>query len=61
LQQTIVLHVDNLKSSHKSKSVNNKFEKWFTACTVNMERLLQHVDKSKTTSGWNWTIESKEN
>jgi hypothetical protein len=27
LQQTIVFHVDNLKSSHKSKSVNNKFEK----------------------------------
>jgi hypothetical protein len=28
LQQTIIFHVDNLKSSHKSKSVNNKFEKW---------------------------------
>jgi hypothetical protein len=27
LQQTIVFHVDDLKSSRKSKSVNNKFEK----------------------------------
>jgi hypothetical protein len=26
LQQTIVFHVDDLKSSHKLKSVNNKFE-----------------------------------
>jgi hypothetical protein len=26
LQQTIVFHGDNLKSSHKSKLVNNKFE-----------------------------------
>jgi hypothetical protein len=28
LQQMILLHVDSLKSSHKTKSVNNKFEKW---------------------------------
>jgi hypothetical protein len=54
-QQMIVFHVDNLKSSHKSKLVNNKFE------TVNMERLPQHVDKSTTTLGWNWTIKSREN
>jgi hypothetical protein len=27
-QQTIIFHVDDLKLSHKSKSVNNKFEKW---------------------------------
>jgi hypothetical protein len=31
LQQTIVFHVDDLKSSHKSKSVNNKFEKWLNS------------------------------
>jgi hypothetical protein len=31
LQQTIVFHVDNLKSSHKSKSVNDKFEKWLNS------------------------------
>jgi cytochrome c553 len=30
-QQTIVFHVDDLKASHKSKSVNNKFEKWFNS------------------------------
>jgi hypothetical protein len=30
-QQTIVFHVDNLKSSHKSKSVNDKFEKWLNS------------------------------
>jgi hypothetical protein len=30
-QQTIVFHVDNLKSSHKSKLVNNKFEKWLNS------------------------------
>jgi hypothetical protein len=30
-QQTIVFHVDNLKSSHKSKSVNNKFERWLNS------------------------------
>jgi hypothetical protein len=28
LQQTIVFHVEDLKSSHKSKLVNDKFEKW---------------------------------
>jgi hypothetical protein len=28
LQQTILFHVDDLKLSHKMKSVNNKFEKW---------------------------------
>jgi hypothetical protein len=27
-QQTFLFHVDNLKSSHKLKSVNDKFEKW---------------------------------
>jgi hypothetical protein len=27
----IVFHVDELKSSHKSKSVNDKFEKWFNS------------------------------
>jgi hypothetical protein len=31
LQQTIVFHVDDLKSSHKSKLVNNKFEKWLNS------------------------------
>jgi hypothetical protein len=27
-QQTILFHVDDLKSSHKMKSVNDQFEKW---------------------------------
>jgi hypothetical protein len=31
LQQTIIFHVDDLKSSHKSKSVNDKFEKWLNS------------------------------
>jgi hypothetical protein len=30
-QQTIVFHVDDLKSSHKSKSVSDKFEKWLNS------------------------------
>jgi hypothetical protein len=30
-QQRIVFHVDGLKSSHKSKLVNNKFEKWLNS------------------------------
>jgi hypothetical protein len=30
-QQTIVFHMDNLKSSHKLKSVNDKFEKWLNS------------------------------
>jgi hypothetical protein len=30
-QQTIVFHVDNLNSSHKSKPVNDKFEKWLNS------------------------------
>jgi hypothetical protein len=30
-QQMIVFHVDDLKSSHKSKLVNNKFEKWLNS------------------------------
>jgi hypothetical protein len=28
LQQMILFHVDDLKSSHKSKLVNDQFEKW---------------------------------
>jgi hypothetical protein len=60
-QQTVIFHVDNLKSSHKSKLVNNKFEKWLSRMSVNTERFPQHVDKSMTTSGWNRTIENKEN
>jgi hypothetical protein len=60
-QQTIVFHVDNLKSSHKSKSVNGKFEKWLNSMYGKHGRLPQHVDKSTTTLGWNWTIKSKEN
>jgi hypothetical protein len=31
LQQTIVFHVDDLKSSHKSTLVNDKFEKWLNS------------------------------
>jgi hypothetical protein len=31
LQQTIIFHVDDLKSSHKSKSVSNRFEKWLNS------------------------------
>jgi hypothetical protein len=30
-QQTIVFHVDDLKLSHKSKLVNDKFEKWLNS------------------------------
>jgi hypothetical protein len=30
-QQTIVFDVDDLKLSHKSKSVNDKFEKWLNS------------------------------
>jgi hypothetical protein len=30
-QQMIVFHVDDLKSSHKLKSVDNKFEKWLNS------------------------------
>jgi hypothetical protein len=28
LQQTFLFHVDDLKSSHKIKAVNDRFEKW---------------------------------
>jgi hypothetical protein len=31
LQQMILFHVDNLKSSHKMKLVNDKFEKWLNS------------------------------
>jgi hypothetical protein len=30
-QKTIIFHVDNLTSSHKSKPVNNKFEIWLNS------------------------------
>jgi hypothetical protein len=30
-QQTILFHVDNLKASHKTKSVNDTFEKWLNS------------------------------
>jgi hypothetical protein len=30
-QQTILFHVDDLKSSHKMKSVNDRFEKWLNS------------------------------
>jgi hypothetical protein len=39
LQQTIIFHVDDLKSSHKSKSVNNKFEKWLNSMYSKHERV----------------------
>jgi hypothetical protein len=52
-QQTILFHVDNLKLSHKMKSVNDQFEKWLNQSTVNMEMLPQLVARSTTTSGWN--------
>jgi hypothetical protein len=31
LQQTILFHVDDLKSSHKSKAVNDRFEIWLNS------------------------------
>jgi hypothetical protein len=64
LQQTVLFHLDNLKLSHKTKSVDDtaKFEKWLkTVSTAIMERLPQHVDKSMTTSEWNKITKSKEN
>jgi hypothetical protein len=30
-QQTILFHVDSVKSSHKMKSVNDRFEKWLNS------------------------------
>jgi hypothetical protein len=30
-QQTILFHVDDLKSSHKAKAVNDQFEKWLNS------------------------------
>jgi hypothetical protein len=30
-QQTILFHVDDLKLSHKMKSVNDRFEKWLNS------------------------------
>jgi Reverse transcriptase (RNA-dependent DNA polymerase) len=30
-QQTILFHLDNLKSSHKTKAVNNRFKKWLNS------------------------------
>jgi hypothetical protein len=60
-QQTIVFHVDNLKSSHKSKLVNNKFKKWLNSMYGKHGKLPQHVDESTTTSGWNWITKNEEN
>jgi hypothetical protein len=31
LQQTVLFHVDDLKSSHKMKLVNDRFEKWLNS------------------------------
>jgi hypothetical protein len=39
LQQTIVFHVDDPKSSHKPKSVNDKFEKWLNSMYGKHERV----------------------
>jgi hypothetical protein len=39
LQQTIVFHVDDLKSSHKPKSVSNKFEKWLNSMYSKHEKV----------------------
>jgi hypothetical protein len=38
-QQTIVFHVDDLKSSHKSKLVNDKFEKWLKSMYSKHEKV----------------------
>jgi hypothetical protein len=60
-QQTIVFHVDDLKSSHKSKSVNGKFEKWLNSMYGRHGRVTATRGKSTTTSGWNWITKNKEN
>jgi hypothetical protein len=55
LQQTILFHVDNLKSSNKMKSVNDQFKKWLNS-KVTMERLLRLVARSMIISEWSLTI-----
>jgi hypothetical protein len=49
-QQTILFHVDNLKSSHKMKLVNDQFEKWLNENMVSMEMLPRLVAGCTTTS-----------
>jgi hypothetical protein len=62
LQQTILFHVDDLKSSHKIKLVNDQFKKWLNiASAATTGRLLQHVVKVMTSLEWSWTTASKEN
>jgi hypothetical protein len=53
-QQTILFYVDDLKLSHKMKSVNDQFEKWLNGkYGKHRKRLLQLVARSTTTSEWN--------
>jgi hypothetical protein len=60
-QQTIVFHVDNLKSSHKSKLVNSKFEQWLNSMFGKHRKLTATLGQVHNYLGMNWTIESKEN
>jgi hypothetical protein len=43
LQQTIIFHVDDLKLSHKSKSVNDKFEKWLNRTLKTLYLFSTHM------------------
>ena len=51
-QHTIVFHVDDLKSSHEDKTVNDKFERWLQDKYGNTGRSRRIVARNTTT--WEW-------
>jgi hypothetical protein len=60
-QQAIVFHVDDLKSSQKSKSLSDKFEKMLNSMYSEHGRVTATHGWSRTTLGWNWSTGNKEN
>jgi hypothetical protein len=44
-QQTLLFHVDNLKSSHKNPKVNDKFEHWLQSNYGQHGKVVHHCGK----------------
>jgi hypothetical protein len=42
LQQTLLFHMDNLKSSHKDPKVNDKFEQWLQSNCGKHGKVVNH-------------------
>jgi hypothetical protein len=59
-QQTILFLVDDLKSSHRMKLVNDRFEKWLNEKYSKHKMLLGHMARCTITLEWSLTTGNEE-